>query len=236
MRVVSWNAYGADAPTLQSLALQLPKERIDVCVLQETHVQNDSWYDPLRRIPGFQLEPAIPENGNHAIPTGTLFPPDTVRGYAVLLNTGTVALRARPFLIDYTTDGYWGPRMPCSPFDASQKGYNQRPPLVIPITYGGRQATVFTWHAPLDPWNGRALEMFNLCQTLAQATRSQPTVIAGDLNTKSVSGYFQRFAGLQQKNSLIDYILANTPLGNVTEIPGLNVYVGSHWAVAAEIR
>lgn len=236
MRIVSWNAYGADQATLGELADQIPEENIDLCVLQETHAADDSWYDPLREIHGYGLRPALPENESRALPTGTIYPPETVRGYAIVWNAATVGLAAAPFLVDYTNDEFWGPLTPCDPFQASQKGYNQRPPLAIPVVYGGSKAMVFTWHAPLDPWNGVGLDMFERSGALAEAEGAGLTIIAGDLNTRSVTGYFRNFTGLQQSNSKIDYVLANTALGNVTEIPGLNVYFGSHWAVAAEVN
>lgn len=235
MRIVSWNAYGADETTLESLAQQLPKEQIDLCVLQETHKTDDSWYDPLRRIPGYGLVPALAENESHTLPTGTLYPADNREtAYALSYKTATVSLRGAPFLLDYTKDGYWGPKTPCDPFQAAAQGYNQRPPLVIPLTYNRKAVTAFNWHAPLKSANARALDMLSLSQTLAQA-RKGAAILAGDFNNESVKAVFTGFAGLQQKNSKIDYILANTELDKVNEIPGLNVYFGSHWAVAAVV-
>lgn len=235
MRIVSWNAYGAPEATLRTLGLALLSENIDVCVLQETHAENDHWYDPLRNIRGYALVPAIAENQSIALPTGgEIHPPQTVRGYAVLYREATAPPSARPTLLNYTRDAYWGPLTPCSAFEAEKKGYNQRPALAVPVTYNREPAFIYTWHAPQDIWNGVALNMFSRSAFLKRASANH-TVIAGDLNTKSVSGIFNGFAGLQQKDSKIDYILANTQLGSVNEIPGLNVSFGTHWAVAAEV-
>jgi endonuclease/exonuclease/phosphatase family metal-dependent hydrolase len=236
MRIVSWNAKGADAGKMQQLAQQLRDEEIDVCVLQEAHAQADNWYAPLQNLNGYELEPALPENQPRNTSAGQLAPAGGKNdAYAVVWKTATVALRGAPYLLDYTTDGYWGPRMPSNKFGMEEKGYNQRPPLVIPITYQGANAMVFTWHAPQDHWNTMSLDMFGRSQELADAG-TMPTVIAGDLNTKSVSGDFQGFVGLQQKNSKLDYILANTDLSKVTEIPGVSISGREHWAIAAEVR
>ncbi|HVE67424.1 MAG TPA: endonuclease/exonuclease/phosphatase family protein [Solirubrobacteraceae bacterium] len=234
MRVLTWNAFGGSTA---ALAAALTANNIDLCVLQEAQVNPASpWYAPLAGLAGYVLTPSVRENVCHALPGGTLYPADSqVRAYAIVRRTATIPAPPEVKLVDYTTDGVWGPKTPTDPFKAAQAGYNQRPPLRIKFPFGGFMTTLFTWHAPqVAIWNPLAVSMFDQSKALADAV-AQRAVIAGDLNTKSVAGHFGAFAGVQQQDTKIDYVLANTTLANVSEIPGINLQAGSHWALAADV-
>jgi hypothetical protein len=233
MRILTWNALGGNTAALAEV---LQAKEIDLCVLQEAKVDGDDrWYEPLATIPGYALEPPALENVSRQLPGGrTLHPAEgVIRAYAIVWREETVD-DVKLELVDYTKDGYWGPKTPSDPSKAADEGYNQRPPLEIALRSDGRLTSVFTWHAPLGHWNSPCLEMFEESATLAGALRG-PTVIAGDLNTTSVAPYFAGFSGLQEAHSRIDYVLADSTCSGVKEIPGIELQAGSHWALAAEV-
>jgi hypothetical protein len=242
VRILSWNAFGGNTA---ALAAAIAANNIDLCVLQEAKRNgNSSWYTPLRQqLPNYGLH-VIPENQSIRAPNWpmSLPPADSqIRAYALLWHEATVLPLASE-LIDYTRDGVWGPpgRQVPNRQKAAEEGYNQRPPLKLELEFGGHVTTVFTWHAPLGLWNAWTLNMFEKSQTLANAVGPRGgapgrTVIAADLNNPNVHPYFSKFEGLQQANSRIDYIIANTTLAKVVEIPGINLQAGFHWAMAADV-
>jgi len=234
VRILTWNAFGGDTA---ALAAALTASNIDLCVLQEAQVSPASpWYASLAGLAGYALTPGVLENEDHVLAKGKLYPADSqVRAYAIVRRTATIPAPPVMQLVDYTKDGVWGPSTPPDPFTAAQQGYNQRPPLTIQFPFGGVATTVFTWHAPqVSIWNPLAMSMFDQSQALAGAVM-QRAVIAGDLNARSVAGHFGAFAGVQQQDSKLDYVLANTTLAKVSEIPGINLHAGSHWALAADV-
>lgn len=236
MRLLSWNVLGGNSV---DLATALTAHKIDMCVLQEAKVNAaDPWYVPLNTLKGYTVRPLIPENETRKLPGGaTLYPAESqIRAYAIVTRDATIPVASKMTLtlVNYVKDAVWGPKCPSDPFEAAAKGYNQRTPLAIDLSFAGSPTTVFTWHAPEGPWNTTGMKMFDGSGALDNA-KTHRTVIAGDLNVESVAAYFSGFAGVQQKNSKIDYVLGNTTLNDVTEIPGIDLQGGNHWAVAAEV-
>lgn len=233
MRILSWNAHGGDG---EALAETLAAKAIDLCVLQEAKVKaDDPWYEPLSELQGYAVLAPQAENVCRKLPGGTLAPAEgVIRAYTVVRREATVPAAAIG-LLDFTEDPNLKEKLPADPFDAAQLGYNLRPPLTIQLNFGEQPVTVFSWHAPLGHTTKTGIDLFRGSKAYSDAVAGH-AVIAGDLNVKSVAGIFIAFAGVQETNSKLDYILANTELGKVKEIGGVALKGDAHWAIAATVE
>ena len=241
--VLSWNAFGGN---ITALANAIASLNIDFTVIQEANNNaGHAWYNPLNALVGYTVVGGIRENVGRNTPGGNLMAPEPnlVRSYAYVYRNATIAA-VNHTLVNYVTDGAYV--VPNGAFNASQQGYNLRPPLRIDFTHNGNAVYFYTWHAPIGHTNTRGLTLVDGCQTLQTDVNTNDLVIIGaDTNTVNINNYFNAFAGVQDHYDVV--IAANTAGAGVVDtrttgitLPQIGLlnalYVNPHWAVPAIVN
>lgn len=213
LTVLSWNCQGGD---IDALVVAITYIKPDIVALQEAPKTGSKRFDlsKLENLPGYsgskvdEFETLVVTGAGSTSSGFRVTTDTTVKAYYLMVRSDRLKCNSLK-LLNYTKEPVFASAT--SAFKATSLGFSQRPPaLAILQSKAGRNIHLWMWHAPIGHWNKSSLSMFDGSEALQKSTDDADlTIIAGDLNTRSVSSVFDAFAGI--RDGAYDYILATNP-------------------------